>query len=286
MPLPTYTAARYVVPLREGGSLPAVVETEEAGPFAVKFRGAGQGARALVAELIVGGIAGRLGLRVPELAVVDLDASFGRTEPDPEIQDILKGSRGVNVGLRFLDGAFTYDPLAAADLVDPDEAAAVVWLDALTTNIDRTPRNPNLLVWENGLWLIDHGAALYFHHDWPSVDSLPRSSGEARARAPFAPIRDHVLLPIAGDLEAADARLAPVLTEEALRDVLAAVPEALLMDAPEGKAPPFETAEANREAYLRYLLARLEGPRAFAEEAVVAQERLRGEQPKMLSYRR
>jgi len=278
-PLPRYTAARYAVPLREGGSLPAVVETEEAGTFVVKFRGAGQGARALVAELIVGGLAQRLGLRVPELAAVELDASFGRTEPDPEIQDILKGSRGLNVGLRFLEGAFTYDPVAVADLVDPEEAADAVWLDALATNIDRTARNPNLLVWERRLWLIDHGAALYFHHDWPSVD-------EARAQAPFAPIKEHVLLPRAAGLAAADARLAPLLTHAAVDDVLESVPDDLLMDAPEGKEPPFETPEANRDAYRRYLRARLAGPRPFAEEAARAQARRAAEAPQALSYRR
>lgn len=279
MPIPTHPAVRYAVPLREGGSLPAIVETDGGGLFVVKFRGAGQGARALLAELIVGRLAQRLGLPVPELAIVHLDEGFGRTEPDPEIQDILRGSRGPNVGLRYLDGAFAYDPVAAADLVDPDLAAEIVWLDALATNIDRTPRNPNLLVQDGRLWLIDHGAALYFHHDWASVD-------EERARAPFAPIREHVLLPIAGDLAAADERLAPQLSEDALRAVLAELPDALLMDAPEGRTPPFESAEANRAAYLRYFLARLEAPRAFVAEAVRAQRAVRTERPRALSYRR
>jgi hypothetical protein len=278
-PLRTLTASRYTVPLREGGSLPAVVETEEAGAFAVKFRGAGQGARALLAELIVGRLAERLGLPVPELALVTLDGGFGRAEPDPEIQDILKGSRGLNVGLRYLEGAFPYDPVAVADLVPADLAADVVWLDALTTNIDRTPRNPNLLIWERALWLIDHGAALYFHHNWAAVD-------EQRTRRPFGPIREHVLISVAGDLRAADARLAGLLTEEALRETLAEVPADLLMDAPEGTAPPFRSAEANREAYLRFFLARLEGPRAFVEGAVRAQEAARNDRPQPLGYRR
>ncbi len=277
--LASRTAARYALPLREGGSLPAIVETDDGGLFVVKFRGAGQGARALVAELIVGRLAQRLGLPVPELAMVRLNEGFGRTEPDPEIQDILRGSRGPNVGLRYLDGAFTYDPVAVADLVPPERAAEIVWLDALVTNIDRTARNPNLLVWEGDLWLIDHGAALYFHHDWPGVD-------EAKARLPFAPIRDHVLLPRAASVEAADARLAPVLTEDVLRAVLAEVPDDLLMDAPEGRTPPFETPEANRQAYLDYFRARLAAPRPFAAEAERARRAVQAARPEPLGYRR
>ena len=267
MPLPVYAAQRYVTPLREGGSLPAVVETP-AGLYAVKFRGAGQGARALVAEVVVGRLAQVLGLPLPDLALVDVAEAFGRAEPDPEVQDVLRASRGLNVGLAFVEGAFPFDGLAAGDLVAPDLAAAVVWLDALATNIDRTARNPNLLIAPGAegprLWLIDHGAALYFHHDWATVD-------EARARAPFPAVRDHVLLPFAGDLEAADARLAPLLTDSALRAVLADVPDALLTDAPPGREPPFETAEAARAAYLRYFRQRLAAPRAWTAEAVRAQ---------------
>jgi hypothetical protein len=277
--LATPTAARYALPLREGGSLPALVETDDGSLFVVKFRGAGQGARALVAELIVGRIAQRLGLPVPDLALVHLDEGFGRTEPDPEIQDILRGSRGPNVGLRYLDGAFTYDPVAVADLVPPERAAEIVWLDAFATNIDRTARNPNLLVWNDDLWLIDHGAALYFHHDWPSVD-------ETRSRSPFAPIRDHVLLLRAASLDAADERLAPVLTEETLRSVLEEIPADLLMDAPEGRTPPFDSPEANRRAYLDYFRARLAGPRAFATEAERARRAVQSEAPEPLRYRR
>ena len=278
--LATHAAHRYVTPLREGGSLPALVDTE-AGPYVVKFRGAGQGARALVAELLVGGIARRLGLPLPDLALVELDDAFGRAEPDPEIQDILKASRGLNVGLGFVEGAFPFDPLASADLIGSDLAASVVWLDALTTNIDRTARNPNLLVapGDSGpeVWLIDHGAALYFHHDWASVT-------EERANTPFPAIRDHILLHLAGDIEAADARLVPLLDADALREIVAAVPDALLMDAPEGRTPPFKTAEANRAAYLDYFLARLGGPRAFVAEAVRAQAA--GADTDTLPYRR
>ena len=278
--LPVHPAQRYVTPLREGGSLPAVVETP-AGLYAVKFRGAGQGARALVAEVVVGRIAQALGLPLPALALVDLDPAFGRAEPDPEIQDVLRASHGLNVGLGFVEGAFPFDPLAAGDLVSPDLAADVVWLDALTTNIDRTAQNPNLLVapGDDGprLWLIDHGAALYFHHDWASVDG-------ARARTPFPAIRDHVLLPFAGDLEAADVRLAPRLDEATLDAVLADVPDDLLLDAPPGRPAPFETAGAGRRAYLDYFRARLAEPRAWVAEADRAQAA--GPDTTPLAYRR
>ncbi|MGB3543854.1 HipA family kinase [Rubrivirga sp.] len=251
--LPTHTAQRYAQPLREGGSLPALVETD-AGLEVVKFRGAGQGARALLAELIVGGIAQALGLPIPTLSVVDVPDGFGRAEPDPEIQDILKGSVGANVGLAFVPGAFAYEHAAHADIVDPDLAADVVWLDALTTNIDRTPRNPNLLVarGDDGpqLWLIDHGAALYHHHNWPSVDT-------ERAQTPFPAIKDHVLLPIASDLEAADARHRHALEGDTLRRVLEDVPDSLLVAAPPGREPDFETAGQARDAYLRFFADRL-----------------------------
>ncbi|MEM1116411.1 MAG: HipA family kinase [Bacteroidota bacterium] len=278
--LPVHAAQRYVTPLREGGSLPALVDTE-AGPYVVKFRGAGQGARALVAELVVGGIAQALGLPLPDLALVRLDDAFGRAEPDAEIQDILRASRGLNVGLGFVEGAFAFDPLAHADLIDPGLAASVVWLDALTTNIDRTARNPNLLVApsNNGpeVWLIDHGAALYFHHDWANTDA-------ARARTPFPAIRDHILLHLAGDLEAADTRLMPRLGEDVLGGILEAVPDDLLMDAPEGRTPPFDSAEANRAAYLDYFATRLGAERAWVAEAVRAQAA--GADTTALPYRR
>lgn len=280
MPISTHAAQRYVTPLREGGSLPALVDTD-GGMYVVKFRGAGQGARALLAELIVGGIAERLGLPLPDLALVDLPPEFGRAEPDPEIQDILRGSHGLNVGLAFVPGAFAYEPSAHADLIDPALAADVVWLDALTTNIDRTARNPNLLVAraDDGpaLWLIDHGAALYFHHDWSRVDA-------ERARAPFPPIKDHVLLPVAGPVEAADARLAPRLDAAAVRDVLAPIPDDLLMDAPEGREPAFPSAEAARAAYADFFRERLAAPRRWVEEAARAQAERPDDSP--LAYRR
>ena len=280
MPIPTHTALRYVTPLREGGSLPALVETD-GGMTVVKFRGAGQGARALLAELIVGGIARQLGLPLPELAVVELAETFGRAEPDPEIQDILRASHGLNVGLGFVPGAFAYDPVAHSEVVPRDLAADVVWLDALTTNIDRTARNPNLLVARGDagpeLWLIDHGAALYFHHDWPSLTP-------ERARTPFPAIKDHVLLPVASSLAEADARLVECLTPDAITGVLADIPDALLLAAAPGREPDFETAQAGRDAYAGYLAQRLAGPRAWVDAAEAARTAAPDASP--LAYRR
>jgi hypothetical protein len=192
--------SRYVVPLREGGSLPAVVDTDADGTFVVKFRGAGQGAKALVAEALVAQIANHIGLPVPQPVVLDLAEGFGRGEPDPEIQDILRGSVGANFGLAYLAGALAFDPAVDSALVSPELAADIIWLDAYVTNIDRTARNTNLLVCNQRLWLIDHGAALFFHHRWVGW--------EQRIQSPFPQIADHVLLPLAGDVRAADARQA------------------------------------------------------------------------------
>lgn len=281
VPLPTHTATTYLVPLREGGSLPAVLDTQDGGLFVTKFRGAGQGAKALIAELIVGGLAESLGLNVPELALIHLDTRFGKNEPDPEIQDILNASRGTNVGLRYLDSAFTFDPVAVGDLVAPEEAATVVWLDALTTNIDRTARNPNLLWWgeQPALWLIDHGAALYAHHDWEGLN-------EARIQSPFLPIKDHVLLPFAGDLAEADARLSPRIDAAALEAILGRIPDDLLMDAPPGRAPDFDSAASNRAAYHNYLSQRLAESRPWVQAAILAQDGLRTAPTRPLDYRR
>lgn len=282
MPLPTLTAQRYVTPLREGGSLPAIVDTDD-GMMVTKFRGAGQGARALIAELIVGGLARQLDLPLPRLALVDAPEGFGRSEPDPEIQDILKGSVGLNVGLGYIESAFPYDPVAVSDLVAPEEAADIVWLDALVTNIDRTARNPNLLVTDPGegaqLWLIDHGAALFFHHNWDSVT-------EAKARAPFPAIRDHVLLPIASSILDSDTRLAPRLDADALDAILEAVPDALLMHAPEGRTPPFETPEITRQRYTDWFAARLGAPRSWVDAAEAARIELARADMSPLPYRR
>ncbi|MBV9773798.1 MAG: aminotransferase class I and II [Gemmatimonadetes bacterium] len=275
--LPRLTATRYVQPLREGGTLPAVVDTHGGGLFVAKFRGAGQGAKALVAELVVGLLARAAGLPVPELALIELLPDFGRSEPDPEIQDLLRASEGVNVGLRYLDGAFNFDARAAGDMVSPALAARIVWLDAFTTNPDRTGRNANLLVWDHRLWLIDHGAALYAQHNWPGVD-------EARTRTPFPLIRDHVLLPLSGSLEEADAELAALFTDERIAAILRLVPDELWEDP--ALAADFPSAAAARERYGAYLTTRLREPRAFVAEAVEARERRLREPPRPLSSRR
>ena len=277
-PLSRRAASRYVQPLREGGSLPAVVDTEEGELYVVKFRGAGQGAKVLIAELIVGGIAQCLGLPTPDLAIVNIPARFGRSEPDPEIQELLRRSHGVNVGLRYLDGAFNFEPSAAGKFITPQLAASIVWLDAFTTNPDRTHRNPNLMIWQRRPWLIDHGAALYAHHDWPSVD-------DARARTSFPLIRSHVLLANAGDLAAADADAVARLTETVLADVIAVVPDELLMDSAAGGVD-FNSPDDGRHRYVDYLLTRLAAPRTWVSEAITAQQQLRGEEPQHLLARR
>ena len=274
----TVNAARYVTPLREGGSLPAVVDTEEGGLYVVKFRGAGQGAKVLVSELIVGGLALRLGLPTPELALVEISDRFGRSEPDPEIQELLRRSHGTNVGMRYLEGAFNFDPTAAGELVPSELAAKIVWLDAFTTNPDRTHRNPNLLIWQRGPWLIDHGAALYAHHDWGSVDA-------ERTRTPFLLIRSHVLLAVAGSLADADAANVAMLSPSVIGEVLATVPDDLLMDTAEGSSD-FPSADAARERYVRYLTERLAARSVWLAAASEAQEQLRIEAPQRLEARR
>ncbi len=273
MVLSRLTATRYVQPLREGGSLPAVVETD-GGMFVVKFRGAGQGAKALLAELVVGGLARAAGLDVPELALVEVVEAFGRTEPDPEIQDLLRASHGVNVGLRYLDGAFNFSPAAASDLIDPALAARIVWLDAFLTNPDRTHRNPNLLLHEGRPWLIDHGAALYAHYDWASVDA-------ARARSPFPLVKDHVLLALSGDLEAADAAMVAVFTDDVIASIVATLPDELLSDTRDGLEP-----EETRARYRSYLATRRSEPRDFVAEAHVARQRVRTNPPLRRQARR
>lgn len=255
MELRTVQAIRYVTPLREGGSLPAIVEADDDGTYVLKFRGAGQGARALIAELVVGEIARVLGLKVPELVFVDLDPVLGRAEPDSEIRHLLKASAGLNLALDYLPGSITYDPLVTKPVAKtPELASSIVWLDALCTNVDRTPRNTNLLIWHRELWLIDHGAALYFHHSW---DNYLGRSGDK-----FAAIKDHVLLPLASELRDVDERLASRLTLEVLREIVGLIPESWL-----GDVPDFEDVEAHRAAYVEYFRQRLEAPRAFVEEA-------------------
>ncbi len=237
-------ATRYVTPLREGGSLPALVEADDDGLYVLKFRGAGQGPKALVAEVVVGELARALGLPVPELALVELDATIGRAEPDPEIQDLLLASDGLNLGVDFLPGALPFNPAAGPD-PDPGFAADVVWLDALVTNVDRTAQNPNLLWWHNRLWLIDHGAALYFHH--------AEETDPEHARGRFEAVRDHVLLPYASSIADADGRLASHVTGELLERVVSAVPAEWL-------------GPDDGSVYVDYLVRRLEEPRIFVEE--------------------
>jgi hypothetical protein len=246
-------ATRYVTPLREGGSLPGLVEADDDGLYVVKFRAAGQGPKALVAELVAGELAAGVGLPVPELVLVDVAAELGRAEPDPEVRELVTSSVGLNAGLDFLPGALEF-AAAAPDAVDAEFAADVVWFDALITNVDRTPRNPNLIVWHGRTWLIDHGAALYRHHSHEPL--------AARARDRFPLIREHVLLPLAGKMAEADARLAPRLTPALIHHALASVPDEWLGDDP---------SEA-RQAYSEYLRRRLDAPRGFVEEAERARE--------------
>jgi hypothetical protein len=257
--LRTVTATRYVTPLREGGSLPAIVEADDQGLYVLKFRGAGQGPKALIAELLAGEIARACGLPVPELVLVELDPELARTEPDPEIQDLIRASSGLNLALDYLPGAVTFDPVAWQP--DAELASRVVWFDAFVTNVDRTARNTNLLVWHRRLWLIDHGAALYFHHAWDDP--------QARARQPFAAIRDHVLLPFASELAAVDASMSAPITPGLVAGLAAQIPESWLCG-----DTPFATAVAHRQAYVDYLLARLQSPHAFVEEAIRARSAL------------
>jgi len=256
MTMRTVTATRYVTPLREGGSLPGLVEADDDGLYVVKFRGAGQGPRALVAEWLAGELARAIGLAVPDLVAVDLDPALGAAEPDEEVHDLLAASEGLNLGMDFLPGALTFNPVVAATNggIDPDVAADVVWLDALVTNPDRTAVNPNLLVWHGRPWLIDHGAALYIHHTWRDPDT--------HARGAFPRIVDHVLLPFASSIEAADRRNAARIDDDLVMDLAAALPDLWLPD-----DPGIGDAAAQRVAYGRYLATRLTEPRPFVEEA-------------------
>jgi hypothetical protein len=252
--LRTVTATRYVTPLREGGSLPAVVEADDLGTYVLKFRGAGQGRKALVAELVAGELARVLGLSVPEIVLVELDPELGRTEPDPEIQDLIRASGGLNLALDFLPGSLPFDP--AVGPPDRSLAARVLWFDALVQNVDRSPRNTNLLVWHDRLWLIDHGAALYFHHNWPGREG---PALETAAQKPYAAARSHVLISFSGPVSEADAAVAPLLTRELLHSVVNLVPNEWLRD-----EPGFESPQEVRSAYVDYLSARLAEPRTWS----------------------
>ncbi len=256
MTLKTITATRYLTPLREGGSLPAIVEASDSQLYVMKFVGAGHGRKALIAELLAGEIGRVLGLHVPEVILMVLDPAMGPSEPDQEIQDLLKASSGLNLGFQYLPQALAFNPLAKPP-PDARTASDIVWFDAYITNVDRTARNTNILVWQNGLWLIDHGSALYFHHDWRNYVE--------RSTTPFPPVRDHVLLPFASELEQAEARLEPRLTPDILRAIVDLIPAAWL----EGE-PHFPTSAEHREAYLTFLSRRLQASHAFVQEAVNA----------------
>ena len=248
----TVLATRYVVALREGGSLPGLVEGDDDGLWVVKFSGAGQAPKSLVAELLAGEVARELGFNVPEIRAIRLRPELAAAEPDPEIRDLLKASPGINLAMDYLPGSLTFDPAAGHDM-DPAQAADVVWLDSLVTNMDRGAANPNLLTWHGRLWLIDHGAALYAHHgDWRLTEAW---------RRPFPMIADHVLLPGAGPITDADARLGTVLDRDAIARIVDLVPDDWLLDEP--GATPGE----RRAAYAEHLARRLEGPRAWVAEA-------------------
>ena len=246
-------ATRYVTPLREGGSLPAIIEGDDLGTYVLKFRGAGQGVGVLIAELVCGEIARILGLPQPETVLVQLDAALARSEPDPEIQALIKASAGLNLALDYLPGSFAFDP-AIGPYPDADLASAIVWFDAFITNVDRTARNTNLLIWHKKLWLIDNGAALYFQYNWEGYME--------RSRSLFPQVKDHVLLPWATRIPEADANAIDVLTPDALTDIVALIPEEWL-----GDTPFFDSPAAHRAAYVSYFVRRLQAPRAFAQEA-------------------
>ena len=255
----TVNVTRYVTPLREGGSLPAIVEADDYGMYVLKFRGAGQGVKALIAELLSGEIARALGLRVPEIVFVDLDPVLSRTEPDPEIQELLQASGGLNLALDYLPGSITFDPLV--DTIDARLASEIVWLDCFVTNVDRTPRNTNMLVWHKQLWLIDHGASLYFQHSW--------NNWEEQSGRPFALIKDHVLLPRASELEAVNRDFRERLTAEKIAAIVSLIPDDWLAGETDGNSP-----EARRNVYREFLTTRLSVSETFVEEAQRAREAL------------
>ncbi|MCG3209629.1 MAG: hypothetical protein FOGNACKC_03256 [Anaerolineae bacterium] len=258
----TVTATRYVTPLREGGSLPAIVEADDNQLYVMKFVGAGQGPKALIAELLAGEIGRSLGLLIPEIVFMELDPMLARSEPDPEIQDLLKASAGrLNLGLRYLPNAFDFNQLLKPPPA-PELASKIVWFDAYITNVDRTARNVNMLICGDTLWLIDHGAAFYFHHSWDD-NYLTRS------QTPFSLINNHTLLPFASQLSQADAELRPRLTKKLLSDIVAQIPDNWL-----GQESTFSTRKKHRAAYVAYLQNRLAAAPIFVEEAINAHHKL------------
>ncbi|OIV41591.1 HipA family kinase [Flavobacterium johnsoniae] len=250
--LRTVNVTRYITPLREGGSLPALAEADDDFKYVLKFRGAGHGVKALIAELVGGQIAKALKLQLPELVFANLDEAFGRTEADEEIQDLLQGSQGLNLALHFLSGAITFDPVVTT--VDAKLASQIVWLDAYITNVDRTFKNTNMLIWHKELWLIDHGACLYFHHSW--------NNWEQHAKSPFALIKDHVLLPQASLLKEVDAEFKALLTPEILEEIVNTIPLDWLQ-----WEDTDETPEGLRNIYLQFLQTRLNNSEIFVNQA-------------------
>lgn len=257
--LRTVNVTRYISPLREGGSLPALAEADDDFKYVLKFKGAGHGVKALIAEFIGGEVARALGLQLPELVFANLDEAFGRTEADEEIQDLLRGSQGLNLALHFLSGALTFDPVVTQ--TEPKLASQIVWLDAFITNVDRTFRNTNMLIWHKDLWLIDHGAALYFHHSW--------INWEQHAKSPFALIKDHVLLPQASELETVNQEYKALLTPEKIRQITGLIPEDWLQWEDTEESP-----EALREVYSQFLITRLAHSEIFIKEAQNARQTL------------
>jgi hypothetical protein len=253
--LRTVTASRYVTPLREGGSLPAIVEADDDGLYVLKFRGAGQGPKALIAELVAGEVGRLAGLPVPEIVFVELPRDLARTEPDAEIRGLIGASDGLNLALDYLPGSITFDPL----VLQPEAklASAIVWFDAFVCNVDRTARNVNMLMWHRRLWLIDHGAALYFHHAWNNRDE--------HARTPFSLIKDHVLLKYAASIAQVDEEMRARLAVDKIARIVEAIPDAWLAE-----DPGFAGKSQQRAAYLNYFKVRLESSSVFVQEAVNA----------------
>ncbi|MDR2949064.1 MAG: aminotransferase class I and II [Prevotella sp.] len=259
MELRTVNVTRYITPLREGGSLPALAEADDGFKYVVKFRGSGHGTKMLVSELIGGAVAQLLGFRIPEMVFINLDEAFGRTEGDEEIQDLLQGSRGLNMGLHFLSGALTYDPVVTS--VDAKTASQIVWMDALLTNVDRTVKNTNMLIWHKELWLIDHGASLYFHHSWVNWEKY--------ALSPFTQIKDHVMLPYATMLNEVDEEFKKILTADKIAEIVGLLPDDWLH-----WGGSEETPEDIRQVYIGFLTERLKHSEIFIKEAQHARETL------------
>ncbi|WDF56934.1 HipA family kinase [Mucilaginibacter sp. KACC 22063] len=255
--LRTVNVIRYVTPLREGGSLPAIAEADDEFLYVLKFRGAGQGVKALIADLIGGELARVLGFKVPEIVFANLDTAFGRTEPDEEIQDLLKASVGLNLANHYLSGAITFDPVVTR--LDGLLSSQIVWLDCLLTNVDRTARNTNMLIWHKELWLIDHGASLYFHHSWVNW--------EEQAKRPFVQVKDHVLLPYATELESVDTEFKKVLTPDVIEAIVSLVPDDWLLAMGQDGKP-----EDLRKVYAQFLNIRIAASEIFVKEAQHARE--------------